>query len=46
MNNLDTRDIPRMVALCLGVMAIMFLVVYLGVVALLQYFPAVESFVG
>jgi len=35
-----------MVALCLGVMALMFLVVYLGVVALLQYFPAAESFVG
>ena len=46
MSNQETRDIPKLVGMCLGIMAAMFLVVYLGLVALLQYFPAAESFVG
>ena len=46
MSNQETRDIPKLVGMCLGIMDAMFLVVYLGLVALLQYFPAAESFVG
>jgi len=46
MDNPDTKNIPKLVGVCLGVMAAMFLVVYIGVYSLLQFFPAAESFVG
>ncbi len=46
MSNQEIRDIPKLVAVCLGVMVAMFIVVYLGILTLLQYLPAAESFVG
>jgi hypothetical protein len=46
MNNQATKDIPKLVGVCLGIMGLMFVVVYVGVVALLQLLPAVESVVG
>ena len=46
MNHQESKDIPQLVGLCLGVMGLMFVTVYGGVVALLQFLPAVESVVG
>ncbi len=46
MNHQQSKDIPKLVGLCLGVMGLMFVTVYAGVVALLQFLPAVESVVG
>ncbi len=42
MNHQEPKDIPKLV----GVMGLMFATVYAGVVALLQFLPAVESVVG
>ncbi len=46
MNHQESKDIPKLVGVCLGVMGVMFVTVYVGVVALLQFLPAVESVVG
>jgi len=46
MNNQESKDIPKLVGICLGVMGLMFVTVYVGLVALLQLLPAVESVVG
>jgi len=46
MNNQESKDIPKLVGLCLGIMGLMFVTVYVGLVALLQLLPAVESVVG
>ncbi len=46
MNHQQSKDIPKLVGVCLGVMGLMFVTVYAGVVALLQFLPAVESVVG
>ena len=42
----ESKDIPKLVGVCLGVMGVMFVTVYVGVAALLQFLPAVESVVG
>jgi len=46
MNNQESKDIPKLVGICLGVMGLVFVTVYVGLVALLQLLPAVESVVG
>tara|TARA_B100000586_G_C19804617_1_gene299606 strand:+ start:377 stop:517 length:141 start_codon:yes stop_codon:yes gene_type:complete len=46
MNNQDTQNIPKLVLVCLGVMVLMFLVVYVGLAGLLNFLPAAESVVG
>jgi hypothetical protein len=46
MNNQESKDIPKLVGLCLGIMGLMFVTVYVGLVALLKLLPAVESVVG
>ena len=46
MNNQESKDIPKLVGVCLGIMGLMFVTVYVGLVALLQLLPAVESVVG
>ena len=46
LNSNQSKDIPILVGVCLGIMGLMFVTVYVGVVALLQLLPAVESVVG
>jgi hypothetical protein len=46
MNSSEAKDIPRLVGICLGIMVAMFIVVYVGNVVLLHFYPAAESFVG
>ena len=46
MNNQESKDIPKLVGICLGIMGLMFVTVYVGLVSLLQLLPAVESVVG
>ena len=46
MNNQESKDIPKLVGVCLGIMGLLFVTVYAGVLALLQFLPAVESVVG
>jgi len=46
MNDQESKDIPKLVGICLGIMGLMFVTVYVGVVALLQFLPAVEAVVG
>ena len=46
MNSKEAKDIPKLVGLCLTIMVVMFVVVYVGNVVLLHFFPAAESFVG
>ena len=46
MNHQESKDIPKLVGVCLGIMGLMFVTVYVGVVALLQFLPAAESVVG
>ena len=46
MNDQESKDIPKLVGVYLGIMGLMFVTVYVGVSALLQLLPAVESVVG
>ena len=46
LNSNQSKDIPKLVGVCLGIMGLMFVTVYVGVVALLKLLPAVESVVG
>jgi hypothetical protein len=46
MNHQQSKDIPKLVGVCLGIMGLLFVTVYAGVLALLQFLPAVESVVG
>ena len=46
MNHQQSEDIPKLVGVCLGIMGLLFVTVYAGVLALLQFLPAVESVVG
>jgi|15BtaG_2_1085339.scaffolds.fasta_scaffold209786_1 uncharacterized membrane protein (DUF485 family) len=40
MNYQESKDITKIVSVCAGIMAIMFLTVYLGNIAILSYLPA------
>ncbi len=43
MNHQESKDIHKLVGVCLG---LLFMTVYVGVLALLQFLPVVESVVG
>jgi len=40
MNYQESKDITKIVGVCAGIMAIMFLTVYLGNITILSYLPA------